>query len=155
VSWQRLVASGGDLAEILQAEFGRAPATIGTIRRDGSPRISNVEPAVVDDVLYIGMMWQSKKALDVSRDPRVALRNAVATSTGNERELTLRGRVAEVTNPVERERYLAATATAIGWREPFHLFAVEIESVSFVAYGDGLQTVRLWPQGIEYTRPYP
>jgi hypothetical protein len=33
------------------------------------------------------MMWQSHKALDLRRDPRIAVRNAVCSSTGDEGEL--------------------------------------------------------------------
>jgi hypothetical protein len=37
----------------------------------------------------------------------------------------------------------------------FHLFSVDIESVALVKYGGGEQSVKLWPQEIEYNRPYP
>ena len=46
---------------------------LGTIRADGRPRISPCEPYVVDGELLLGMMWQSKKALDLLRDRRLTL----------------------------------------------------------------------------------
>jgi hypothetical protein len=36
----------------------------------------------------------------------------------------------------------------------FHLFAIEIESAALVRYGDGEQSVELWPQGTKFKRPY-
>ena len=35
---------------------------VGTIRKDGSPRISLVEVLITGGKLYLGMMWQSLKA---------------------------------------------------------------------------------------------
>src|SRR5438477_3026035 len=46
---------------------------IGTVRRDGSPRISPVEPEFVAGELLLGMMWRSLKTLDLARDPRLTV----------------------------------------------------------------------------------
>jgi hypothetical protein len=128
---------------------------LGTIRSDGSPRISPVQPSVVDGDLYLGMMWRSRKALDLLRDPRIVLRNAICTNTGSERELTLRGRAHEVRGPEARTRFVGAVSATTAWREPnFHLFAVDILSASLVEYGGGEQAVKLWPQRTEFRRRY-
>jgi hypothetical protein len=49
----------------------------GTTRRDGSARISGVEPLVVDGVLWLSMMHTSTKARDLARDPRIVLHSIV------------------------------------------------------------------------------
>jgi hypothetical protein len=63
-----------------------------TIRRDGTPRLSPVEPFVLDDGLWLSMMWESRKAADLRRDQLVAMwpparefirRNETATSLAN------------------------------------------------------------------------
>jgi hypothetical protein len=153
MSWQLFAAAAPDLAEVAQEQFGPGRvAVVGTIRADGSPRISNIEPRIVEGELYLGMMWQSRKALDLLRDPRLLLRNAVCTSTGDEVEITLRGRAVEVLDSDFRERYAAAFSE---WQERrFHLFAIQIESAALIRYGQGQQSVKLWPQGEEFTRPY-
>ena len=51
---------------------------LGTLRRDGSPRVSPIEVAFHDGRLYVGMMPGSTKSLDVERDPRVSLVTAIA-----------------------------------------------------------------------------
>jgi hypothetical protein len=156
MSWQTFAAAAPDLAAFAQEQFapGRV-ALVGTIRADGTARISSVEPHIMEGQLYLGMMWQSRKALDLLRDPRLLLRNAVCTSTGDEAEISLRGRAVEIHDPDLRQRYVAAVAERIAWQEPhFHLFAVQIESAALVQYGQGQQTLKLWPQGVEFSRSY-
>ena len=47
---------------------------VATIRRDGTPRLSPVEPYVMDGDLWLSMMWGSTKARDLLRDPRILVR---------------------------------------------------------------------------------
>jgi hypothetical protein len=156
VSWGTFAVAAPDLAAVACEQFAPGHvALVGTIRADGSPRISSVEPHFMERELYLGMMWQSRKALDLRRDPRLLLRNAVCTSTGDEAEITLRGRAVEIHDLDLRQRYVAAVAERISWHEPhFHLFLVQIESAALVRYGQEQQAVKLWPDGREFTRPY-
>lgn len=68
--------------EIAEREFSsrvrklmsaRKHLTIATLRRDGSPRISGTEIEFADGQLQIGSMARAVKALDLRRDPRVAI----------------------------------------------------------------------------------
>jgi hypothetical protein len=156
MEWTDFERAAADLAQEARDAFERASvAQVGTIRADGSPRISNVQPAVVSDRLYLGMMWMSTKARDLLRDPRLVLRNPVCTNEGDEREITLRGRAISVTDRETRATFVEAVAATTTWAEPrFHLFAVDIETCSIVAYGGGRQHVRLWPDGVEYSKAY-
>jgi hypothetical protein len=156
VSWHTFAAAAPDLAAVAREQFAPGQvALVGTIRADGSPRISSVEPHIMEGELYLGMMWQSRKALDLLRDPRLLLRNAVCTSSGDEVEINLRGRAEDIQDLDLRQRYMAAVAERISWQEPhFHLFVVQIESAGLVRYGHGQQFVKLWPHGEEFTRPY-
>src|SRR5882757_4803609 len=54
----------------------------GTTRRDGTARISGVEPLIMDGELWLSMMSSSAKAHDLRRDPRILLHSIV---TGPER----------------------------------------------------------------------
>lgn len=73
--WQELVAADPGLAEHVRRCFNiRKHATLATLRKDGSPRISGTEVEFDDDgEIYLGMMAGSLKALDLRRDPRLAL----------------------------------------------------------------------------------
>ena len=46
---------------------------MATLRRDGSPRISGTEIQFADGQLQIGSMTGAVKAMDLKRDPRVAI----------------------------------------------------------------------------------
>lgn len=73
-SWEDVVAAEPDFAERVRQRFGvRKHATMATIRRDGSPRISGTEVDFRPDGLWLGSMAGARKALDLRRDPRVAL----------------------------------------------------------------------------------
>lgn len=52
--------------------------TMATLRADGSPRISGTEMELSDGDLRIGSMPNARKALDLIRDPRVAIHGPTA-----------------------------------------------------------------------------
>jgi hypothetical protein len=153
VIWEQFEATAPELAAAGRAQFEQSGvALIGTIRKDGSPRISCVEPCILDGVLYLGMMWQSRKAFDLLHDPRIVVHNTICTSTGDEVEFSLRGRVIEIRDLELRRRYVSERTS---WQEPhFHLFALDIESAGLIEYGHGEQSVKVWPSGTAFKRPY-
>ncbi len=73
--WERFAVADADFAAQVRRCFAiRKHATLATLRRDGSPRISGTEVEFDDDGdVYLGMMERSLKALDLRRDPRLAI----------------------------------------------------------------------------------
>jgi hypothetical protein len=107
---------------------------LGTLRRNGHPRISPVEPDFVDGELMLGMMWRSPKALDLLRDPRCVIHSVVSDRHGAEGDFKLYGRAVDVQDGVRRARYRATIKARIDWEpaEPnFHCFAIDVESAGF------------------------
>ena len=153
VIWGQFEAAAPEMAASGRAQFEQSGVVlIGTIRKDGSPRISCVEPCILDGVFYLGMMWQSRKALDLLQDSRIVVHNTIYTSTGDEVEFSLRGRAIDIRDLEVRRRYASERTH---WQEPnFHLFSLNIESASLVEYGRGEQSVKVWPLGREFRRPY-
>jgi hypothetical protein len=119
---------------------------VGTIRRDGWPRISPVEPEVAAGRLLLGMMWRSWKARDLLRDPRVVVHTVTCNRLGTDGDLKLYGRAGDVEDAAVRESYKDALEARIDWRprEPFHCFAVDVERAGYVRFGDGRQTTLTW-----------
>ena len=148
VTWQEFAAQAPELAALGEAQFAHTGlALVGTLRRDGWPRISPVEPFIVDGELYLGMMWRSVKALDLLRDPRCVVHSTVSDREGTEGEFKVYGRAVEVTDIEERRQFGDAVYAAIGFRpeEPkFHCFAIAIESVAFSQLRDGQFHRQLW-----------
>ena len=151
VTWQQFGAQAPELAALGEAQFARTGlALVGTLRRDGWPRISPVEPFIVEGQLYLGMMWRSVKALDLLRDPRCVVHSTVSNRDGTEGEFKVYGRAVEVNDPEERRRFGDAVFAAIGFRpeEPeFHCFAISIESVVFSQLRDSEFHRQVWKAG--------
>jgi Pyridoxamine 5'-phosphate oxidase len=130
---------------------------VATIRRDGTPRLSPVEPFVMDGELWLSMLWQSTKAADLARDPRILVHGVVTNRMGEEGEFKVRGHARSEKDRGVQSRYAAAVAQALGWKpDPgrFHLFAVDIDHLSYLRYDEptGDQYVTQWPPGREYVR---
>jgi hypothetical protein len=130
---------------------------VATMRRDGTPRLSPVEPWIMDGVLWLSMMWGSTKATDLARDPRILVHNVVTNKDGQEGEFKIRGTAQnEVSLDIQR-RYAAEVSQALGWNpEPgrFHLFGVGIEHIAYLRYDPptGDQYGVMWPPAREFIR---
>jgi hypothetical protein len=78
--WAEFAAASPELAAAIRARLEAHPHhIIGTVRTDGSPRVSgtNVELTEDDPVdLRIGCMAHAVKAADLVRDPRYSLHSA-------------------------------------------------------------------------------
>jgi hypothetical protein len=129
----------------------------GTTRRDGTARISGVEPLIMDGDLWLSMMQNSTKATDLRRDSRILVHSIVA-EPNPDGEIMIRGTARPEADLGVQGRYAAAVAAAgLGW-EPvvgdFDLFAVEVSDVTYIGYAEnGAQHVARWPADEEYLRP--
>jgi hypothetical protein len=133
-------------------------ALLGTLRRDGSPRISPIEPYIAGGQLLIGAMAWSAKTGDLRRDPRYVLHSVVTAPDRREGELKLYGLAVEA-DPDLR------TAAADAWwlavmPDKAVVFTLRIGQAVFVGWdlNRGLMTVHRWSSHSGYsmaTRPYP
>ncbi|MGI8416766.1 MAG: hypothetical protein ACR2P2_11305 [Nakamurella sp.] len=153
-----MVTAQPRLAAIAQQKLiGPGVLLMGTTRRDGSARISGVEPLVMDGDLWLSMMQRSTKALDLRRDPRIVLHSTV---TGPEAgaEILVRGTAKRESNSDVQQRYAQLAATELGWQPvvgQFMLVVIAIDEVTYIDYDPdtGGQHVAIWPTGLEYLRP--
>ena len=84
MTWAEFKAVAPELAAMGEAKFEETGLVlVGTLRKNGWPRISPVEPLIVEGRLYLGMMWRSRKALDLLRDPRCSIHSTVSKSGRN------------------------------------------------------------------------
>ena len=146
--WDEFAADAAELAALGEERLrGRELCLVGTLRRNGWPRISPVEPDFVDGELMLGMMWRSPKALDLLRDPRLVVHSVVSSRLGNEGDFKLYGRAVPVDEPERRARYRATIKARIDWEpdEPnYHAFAVDIDSAGFVTFAEGDRRWLAW-----------
>ncbi len=156
--WSDLERGQPRLAAIGQERL-IAPGVLlaGTIRRDGTPRLSPVEPLLLDGDLWLSMMWQSAKARDLLRDPRILVHSVVTSREGTEGEFKVRGTARAEDDPAAQRRYADAVTASLDWSPvpgEFHLFAVDIAHVTFLRYDPaaGDQFTAMWPPGREFVR---
>lgn len=143
--WAEVAAAEPAFARTVQERFGRyRHHVLATLRRDGSPRLTGLEADFRNGELWLGMMPNSRKALDLRRDPRFAL----YANPGPGRDLTdgdvrVSGRAVEVTDPATLSWY----AEGVGVPLPFHLFRAEVtELVRVRTDGEDL-VVETWRPG--------
>ena len=146
-SWKEFETAAPQLAERVRARLdAHAHKTLATLRRDGSPRISGTEAGVDDGELWIGSMWQARKARDLQRDPRFALHSGSDDPPAWNGDAKLSGVVEEITDP-ERVRAINGQSAPPG---PSHLFRLDLREVSTVELDEtGKQLlVTVWtPEG--------
>jgi hypothetical protein len=132
-SWSEFEAEAPELAERVRARLdAHTHKTLATIRRDGSPRISGTETEFAGGELWIGSMWQARKARDLQRDPRFALHGGSADPPEWSGDAKLAGVAEEITDP-ERVREINGPKAPPG---PSHLFRLDLREVSTVELDD-------------------
>ncbi|WP_329121717.1 pyridoxamine 5'-phosphate oxidase family protein [Streptomyces sp. NBC_01353] len=144
-TWAAFEAAEPDLATTVRERFGQyTHHALATLRTDGSPRLSGIEVDVRAGELWLGMMPNSRKALDVRRDPRFALLANPGEGTGmGGGDVRVSGRAVEITDPVT----LAWYAEGAGQPLPFHLFRVELTEVVRTAVEGEELVIRTWSPG--------
>ena len=125
---------------------------LGTVRKDGGPRVNPVEAHFVEGQLTLTMIWRSLKAPDLLRDPRAYLHTPILEpSLGRPGEFKLRASAVAVEERALRAAVADTIERASGWRPPerWHVFAAEVESAAFHDYDEasGLHHVRTWTPG--------
>ena len=138
--WDEFAEACPELAALGEARFRKHEVMLlGTLRKNGWPRITPVEMDFVDGELLVGMMWQSPKALDLLRDRRFVAHSVVTNRSGAEGDFKLYGRVRAIDDPDRRAAYGAAIKARTDWEPPepnFHLFALDVDSAGFVIFGE-------------------
>jgi hypothetical protein len=155
-SWQEFTGAAPELSKTVQARLDvPGHKLMATLRKDGSPRISGIETSVRNGELLLGMMWQSRKALDLQRDPRVALHSAMDPDAPRGEkpdyvpnyviDVKLAGRAVEITDEEALQRFAEDTPPG-----PFHLFRFDLSEAVVIRLGDPADhlVIDSWHEGV-------
>ncbi|MBA0052181.1 pyridoxamine 5'-phosphate oxidase family protein [Streptomyces sp. AJS327] len=149
-TWAAVRAAEPTFADLVERRFRRfTHHVLGTLTADGSPRLTGLEADFREDELWLGMMPNSRKALDLRRDPRFALFANPGGDVEPESldDVRVAGRAAEVTDPAEVARYAAGLREGAA-PEVFHLFRAEVTEVTRVTIEVPDIVVESWrPEG--------
>jgi len=151
MAWSRFKEEAPEIAASAERLFEKKGVILlGTIRKDGSPRISPVEPFIVDGELQLGMMPRSLTARDLRRDPRCTVHSAVGDRMAKDGEFKLHGRAVDVRDPEKRRRYEKTLLEKIGWSPEgmdYPLFSIDVTSAAFFINVDEKRIVKRWRAG--------
>lgn len=130
--WSEVEAEAPELAARARSFLeDHVHKTLATLRRDGSPRISGTEAIFAEGELWLGSMWRSLKALDLQRDPRLALHSGSVDPPDWTGDAKVGGRAEEITDPERVAAIIGEDAPG-----PSHLFRIDVTELIVVRLGD-------------------
>lgn len=124
---------------------------LGTIRADGSPRVSPMEPVLFEDALWIVGMPHTRKFDDLASDPRFCLHTATVDTMVGDGDAKLFGTVTDVGDLELQRRFADDLFERTGFDirgETFdHFYRADITSASAVEVIDDHMDVHIWKAG--------
>ncbi len=152
-SWDEFTVLAPRIAEVF-ARRHRATGNLcmlGTLRPDGFPRISPVEPRFFEGELWIGGMPGTAKFRDLVRDPRFTLHTATVDAAVSEGDAKVWGVVEDVQDAELHQRYAAALYDETGFDlrgQTFdHLFRTDLTGAASVAVDQPHLDITVWKRG--------
>jgi hypothetical protein len=151
--WKDLVAGAPRIAEVFERRH-RATGNLcllATLRADGSPRISPMEPRIFDGQLVLVGMPNTRKFADLDRDPRFSLHTATVDPHVGDGDAKVWGAVRDEQDLDLHRRFAEHLFAESGFDlrgSRFAPFRVgEIAGASSVEFVDGQLTIRIWKPG--------
>jgi hypothetical protein len=146
--WDEFTEACPEIAVPAKERFVRDELVLlGTVTKDGWPRISPCEIDFAQGHLFLGMMWRSPKALDLLRGSPLVVHSVQADRHATDPDIKLSGHAVDVSDPVLRESFREAIKQRIDWApdEPeFHLFSFQPEHAAILAFANEAETVTTW-----------
>jgi hypothetical protein len=152
-TWQEFAEAAPRIAEIFTR---RHTATgnlcmLGTLRPDGFPRVSPMEPRFFEGELWIGGMPGTAKFRDLVRDPRFTLHTATVDTQVTDGDAKVWGFVEDVQDEALHQRYAEALFAETGFdlrgQKFGNFFAADVVGASAVEVGGGHLDVTVWRKG--------
>jgi Pyridoxamine 5'-phosphate oxidase len=160
VDWKEFAEEAPRIAEV----FVRRHAATGnlcmlaTLRSDGYPRISPMEPRIFEGRLLIIGMPNTRKFRDLARDPRFSLHTATVDAYVGDGDAKVWGDARNVQDEELHKRFADHLFEESGFDlrgqkfDPFYV--ADIAGASSVEFKDGQLTITLWKPGEgERTQP--
>ena len=163
-TWTSFAAEAPEVADLAARRIAATGLMmLATLRRDGFPRISPVEPTLAGDELvlhdgrlWLGMMPASTKSRDLQRDGRLALHTATADKMVNEGDVKLWGVATLISDRPTLEQMSDDIFASVGHRfevGDFDAFDIDLLGASAVTVDVAAEVmfVRTWRPGAGVT----
>lgn len=155
--WSEFTATAPFIADVFNRRMAAADCLclLATLRSDGFPRISPMEPRAFEDQLWLAGMPGTQKFLDLDRDPRFALHIATADSHAPEGDAKIWGTVENVRDRKLHARFADFILAESGYRiqrRQDHFFKLDVRGAASVTHEDGHMYITQWHDGHPETR---
>ncbi|MEU8900070.1 pyridoxamine 5'-phosphate oxidase family protein [Nocardia sp. NPDC048505] len=124
---------------------------LATVRADGSPRISPIEPRVFDGMLVVAGMPNTLKFKDLERDPRFCLHTATVDTMVGDGDAKLFGRVRDLPDKQVHARFAQALFDESGFdirgQEFDHFYVADLTGASAIELVDDKLAITIWKPG--------
>jgi hypothetical protein len=153
--WTDFAAAAPRIAEVFTRRHAATGnlCMLGTLRPDGFPRISPMEPRFLEGDLWLVGMPHTAKFADLRADPRFALHTATVDTQVSDGDAKLWGRVEDVRDEALHQRFAEAVYEEIGLDlrgQRFDQFLrADVVGAASVAVGDEHMDVTTWREGAE------
>lgn len=121
---------------------------LATLRSDGFPRISPIEPKFFEDQLWLVGMPNTTKFRDLAADPRFCLHTATVDTEVQDGDAKLWGVVDDVADEALQQRFAQTLFDETGFdiRDQHfdHFYRTELTGASAVEVADGHLDITIW-----------
>ncbi|WP_285654775.1 pyridoxamine 5'-phosphate oxidase family protein [Actinomycetospora sp. NBRC 106375] len=151
--WTDFAAAAPHIAEVFTRRHSATDnlCMLGTLRPDGYPRVSPMEPRFLEGDLWIVGMPDTAKFADLRADPRFTLHTATVDTQVGEGDAKIWGRVEDVRDTALHQRFAEAVFEEIGLdlrgQEFDQFLRADIVGAASIAVGDGHLDVTTWREG--------
>ncbi|WP_194828835.1 pyridoxamine 5'-phosphate oxidase family protein [Nocardia sp. XZ_19_231] len=124
---------------------------LATLRADGSPRISPIEPVIFEGMLVLAGMPNTRKFDDLARDPRFCLHTATVDTMVSDGDAKLFGTVTDLHDEAVHARFAHKLFDDSGFDirgEKFdHFYIADLTGASTVEVRDDRLDITVWKPG--------
>jgi hypothetical protein len=152
-TWKEFTDTAPRIAGIFTRRHAAAGnlCLLATLRSDGFPRISPMEPRIFEEQLCLVGMPNTTKFRDLGRDPRFCLHTATVDTEVKDGDAKLWGVVVDVPDRALHQRFAEALYEEIGLdlrgQEFDHFYTADVVGASAVEVGGGHMDVTVWKPG--------
>jgi hypothetical protein len=153
VTWKRFADEAPQIADLF---VRRHTATgklclLGTLRSDGYPRISPVEPRILEGELVVVGMEGTHKFRDLARDPRFSLHTATVDPYVGDGDAKVWGQVKDLQDKALHERFaddlFEESGLDLRGRDFDPFYVADLEGASSLELVEGELVISIWKPG--------
>lgn len=124
---------------------------LATLRADGSPRISPIEPVIFEGMLVLAGMPNTRKFDDLARDPRFCLHTATVDTRVSDGDAKLFGTVTDLQDETVHARFAQKLFDDSGFdirgQKFDHFYIADLTGASTVEVNDDRLDITVWKPG--------